>query len=157
MFGELNTEEIEKLIHEQFIGRIGCHANGHTYVVPVSYAYDGTFVYCRTFEGMKVRMMRTNPQVCFEIDDTKNLANWKSVIAWGEFEELKEKSARAGALQKLQDRILPGINSETMHISPQWPFAPDNLNDIDGIIFRIRLSKKTGRFEKSEEKIFFAT
>ena len=157
MFGKLNNTEIEVLISKQFVGRIGCYADGMTYVVPVSYAYDGTFIYGRTFEGLKVNIMRKNPKVCFEVDDTKNLANWQSVIAQGEFEEIKEKNARRTALEKLQERVLPIISSETMHISPQWPFSPQDLNDIDGIIYRIRLTEKTGRFEKTKKELFFAS
>jgi nitroimidazol reductase NimA-like FMN-containing flavoprotein (pyridoxamine 5'-phosphate oxidase superfamily) len=157
MFGKLRNEEIEELIRNQFIGRIGCHANDLTYVVPVSYAYDGTYIYGRTFEGMKMAMIRKNPRVCFEVDNTKNLANWQSVVAWGELEEIKEKEQRVVALQKLQDRVLPIISSETMHITPQWPFAPDDINNVDGIVYRIRLTDKTGRFEKSVEEFFFAS
>ena len=156
MIGELNTREIEELVSRQFIGRIGCHTNEVTYVVPVSYAYDGTYVYGRTFEGMKIKMMRSNPKVCFEVDNTKNLANWQSVIAWGEFEEIKDTAERAKALQKLQDRVLPIISSETMHITPQWPFSED-MDNIEGIFYRIRLTKKTGRFEKSADEFFFAS
>ncbi len=40
MFGELNPEEIEQLLSAQLVGRIGCHADGTTYVVPVSYGYQ---------------------------------------------------------------------------------------------------------------------
>lgn len=156
MIGKLNKLEMEELIRHQFIGRIGCHADGITYVVPVSYAYDGTYIYGRTFEGMKIDIMRKSPQVCFEVDNTANLANWQSVIAWGEFEEIKEENARLNALQKLEDRVLPIINSETMRISPQWPFSPDNLNEIEGIVYRIRLTNKTGRFEKNTEEFFFS-
>ncbi len=157
MFGELNPREIEDLISHQFIGRIGCYADEVNYVVPVSYAYDGTYVYSRSFEGMKVKMMRQNPNVCFEVDNTKNLANWQSVITWGEFEEIKNTAERAKALQKLQDRILPIISSETMHITPQWPFSPNDMNSIEGIIYRIRLTKKTGRYEKKADEFFFAS
>ena len=157
MIGELNTGEIEELISRQFVGRIGCHTDELTYIVPVSYAYDGTYVFGRTFEGMKIAMMRSNPKVCFEVDNTKNLANWQSVIAWGEFEEIKDPAERANALQKLQDRVLPIISSETMHITPQWPFSSGDMNSIDGIVYRIRLTKKTGRFEKSAGEFFFAS
>ena len=83
MFGKLNNEEIEGLIQSQLIGRIGCHADDVTYVVPISYAYDGTYLYGHTYEGMKVDMMRKNPKICFEVDSTRNLANWQSVIGWG--------------------------------------------------------------------------
>jgi hypothetical protein len=58
MFGILNPVEIEQLLSKQLVGRIGCHADGVTYVVPISYAYDGEYVYARTFEGMKINMMR---------------------------------------------------------------------------------------------------
>ena len=157
MIGELNSGEIEELISHQFIGRIGCYADEVIYIVPVSYAYDGTYIYGRSFEGMKIEMMRKNPKVCFEADNTLNLANWQSVIAWGEFEEIKDADERAKALQKLQDRVLPVISSETMHITPQWPFSTGDMNSIEGIIYRIRLTKKTGRFEKSADEFFFAS
>jgi len=157
MFGELNREEIEELIKNQFIGRLGCYADGVTYVVPISYAYDGTYIYGRTFEGMKINMMRHNSKVCFEVDNTRNLANWQSVIAWGEFEEMKEKNEKRNALQKLYDRALPMISSETMHITPQWPFPAKEIDEIDGIFYRIRLTEKTGRFEKSTDEFFFAS
>ena len=77
----------------------------------------------------------------------KDMANWKSVISWGQFEEVAEKTERNKALQVLVDRILPLISSQTTHLSPQWPFPVDNFEKIKGIIFRIRLKEKTGRFE----------
>lgn len=157
MFGKLNPDQVEELLKKQFIGRIGCHADDITYVVPISYAYDGIYIYSHTFEGMKIEMMRKNPKVCFEIDDTKNLANWQSVVAWGEFEELKDGKERDEALQKLNARVLPVITSETMHISPQWPFPPQDTSAIKGVAYRIRLTEKTGRFEKSSDQYFFAT
>lgn len=150
-------EEIEELIRHQLVGRIGCHADNLTYVVPVSYAYDGTCIYGYAFEGMKINMMRKNPKVCFEVDDTPDLANWQSVIAWGEFEELENEEDRKNALQKLHERILPFISSETMHISPLWPFSADDAGSMRGIVFRIRLTEKTGRFEKSSSEFFYAT
>jgi uncharacterized protein len=157
MFGQLNPEEIEKLMSQQYIGRIGCSTADTTYVVPISYTYDGEFIYAHTFEGMKIDMMRKNPNVCFEIENTKNLSNWQTVIAWGTFEELPEGPERLGAIKKLEERALPILHSETMHLSSQWPFSSDQNEQIKGIIFRIRLTKKTGRFERSADDYFFAT
>ena len=139
------------------VGRLGCHAGDLTYVVPISYAYDGIYIYGYAFEGMKIDMMRKNPTVCFQADNTRNLANWQSVISWGKFEELKEGRERDEALQKLNDRVLPIISSETMHLTSQWPFPPDKTEKFKGIVFRIRLTEKTGRFEKSSDEFFFAT
>jgi len=157
MFGKLTTDQVEELLKKQFIGRMGCHADNITYVIPISYAYDGTYVYGHTFEGKKINMMRKNSKVCFEVDDTKDLANWQSVIAWGEFEELKSGKERDDALQKLNARILPVITSETMHISPHWPFPHEDTSNIKGIVYRIRLTEKTGRFEKSANRMHFAS
>lgn len=53
MIGNLPEDKIETLIKNQVIGRIGCHADGVTYVIPVSYAYDGACIYVHSQEGMK--------------------------------------------------------------------------------------------------------
>lgn len=157
MFGSLNTDQIDTLINSQLIGRIGCHADGKTYVVPISYAYDGTHIYAHSFEGMKIDMMRKNPKVCFEVDNTKNLSNWQSAICWGEFEELTTDQDKAVAAEKLNKRVLPILSSETMHITPEWPFQGDHYERIGGIFFRIKVMEKTGRFEKTADEFFFAT
>jgi nitroimidazol reductase NimA-like FMN-containing flavoprotein (pyridoxamine 5'-phosphate oxidase superfamily) len=150
MIGKLNADEIEKLLNEQTIGRIGCYDNEKVYVVPVSYAYDGKYIYIRSFEGKKIEMMRKNPTVCFQVDSMQNMANWQSVIASGDFEELTDERERIKALQVLIDRHLPVISSETTHLGGTWPFSSDDVNTIKGIVFRIQLKDKTGRFEKNE-------
>lgn len=151
MTGELSSLEIEEVIKEQVLGRIGCHADGVTYIIPVSYAYNGQYIFVRSKEeGKKLEMMRKNPSICFQTDIMKSMANWKSVVAWGTFEELKEKAEREEALYCLLNRNLPLVSSQTTHISPQWPFPPSDLQDIDGIVFRIRLTEKTGRFENDQ-------
>jgi hypothetical protein len=148
MFGKLNNEQIEKVIEDNIVGRLGCYADEKPYVVPISYAYDGLFIYVRTFEGLKISMMRKNPKVCFQIDEMENMANWKSVVMWGMFEELTNEKDRNEALEKLIFRIVPEISSETVKLSPQWPFPTNDFSKIKGIIFRIRITEKTGRFEK---------
>ena len=40
MFGKLENAQMKKWFAENTIGRLGCHADGRTYVVPISYAYD---------------------------------------------------------------------------------------------------------------------
>ena len=157
MFGSLTEKEIEEVISSQVIGRIGCHADGVTYVVPVSYAYDGNYIYGHAREGMKISMMRKNPKVCFQTDQLDDMANWKSVVAWGDFEELENREERNEALKKLFRRNLPMISSETVHLSPQWPFEPEDTESIKGVIYRVKLKEKTGRFENSLQLSFFAS
>lgn len=157
MIGQLTAEDIDVLLKQQLVGRIGCHAKGVTYVVPISYVYDDGNLYAHTIEGMKVDMMRRNPKICFQADDTRDLSNWQSVVLWGEFEELTQEPERTLALKKLTERRLPIISSETMHLTSQWPFQDEDISKITGVVFRIRVTERTGRFEKSTEKHFFAT
>lgn len=141
--------EIEKLLTKEVVGRIGCTDGQMVYVVPISYAYDGEYIYCHTHEGLKVDIMRQSPVVCFEVDHLQNMANWQSVVAHGRFEELLDKELRNDALHRLHSRVLPLVSSETTHLSRDWPFAPAESDKIGGVTFRIRLEEKTGRFEKS--------
>ena len=147
MFGSLDDKQIEEVLMRQILGRIGCSYGGVTYIVPISYAYDGIYIFGHTDEGMKIDVMRQNPDVCFEVEEMKDMANWKSVIAWGKFEEVTDLAQRKIGLQLLVDRVLPLITSETTHLSPQWPFPLNDISTIKGIVFRIKLEKKTGRFE----------
>ena len=149
MLGNLRPQQIEQVLKDQLVGRIGCCLNGEPYIVPISYAYDGTYIYCHTTEGKKTEMMRRNPRICFQVDEMKDMANWQSVIALGEFEELKTKEQRNTALQFLLNRYLPVISSVTTHMGEQWPFRPDDVATIDGVVFRIVIKQKTGRFENT--------
>lgn len=157
MISQLNASEIEEVLNHQLIGRLGCYSDGLLYVVPISYAYNNSCVYAHTQDGLKVDIMRKNPSVCFEIDTMHNMADWKSVIAWGEYEELIDEDERKMGLQILMDRTLPVITSETVELSRHWPFPPTDLNEIKGIVFRIRLTHKSGRYEKKEPALYFAS
>jgi len=75
------------------------------------------------------------------------MANWKTVLCMGEFEEIVNKEDRSQALEHLVERLLPIISSETTHLFPNWPFPPSNLNEIKGVVFKINITSATGRFE----------
>lgn len=152
MFGELSNAESNQFLKENIYGRIGCHAFGKTYVVPISYAYRDDVIYCHTFEGLKIQMMRNNPQVCFEVDKLDGMDNWKSVIAQGVFEEL-EGDARDKAISVLLGRTVTSNVSETVKISSQWPFPERDSENVSGIIFKIELKEISGRFEKADPQV----
>lgn len=156
MYGILSAGEIEYVLSRQVLGRLGCHAEGTTYVVPINFTYDGQFIYCYTQEGLKMTLMRKNAEVCFQTDDIENMANWKSVVVWGRFEELPEGPEYADALQKLVNRVLPIISSERVHQSAEWPFPSNGSSPEIGFVFRIRVTKKTGRFERSTHSTLIA-
>lgn len=149
MLGDLNSKQIEHVLHSEIIGRIGCHANEITYVVPVTYAYDGTYIYGHTKEGLKINMMRKNPLVCFEVDVIENMSNWRSVIAWGKFEEMKTIEERKTGMKILMDTVLPLMTGETTISHSMSDSHPKSIEAMKGVVYRIELTKKTGRYEKN--------
>lgn len=157
MLGTLNDTEIEDVLHRQLVARLGCHSKGTTYVVPVSYAYDGSHIYIHTNDGMKYTMMRENPSVCLQIDDMANMANWRSVVTWGLAEELVEEQEKKKAIAILSKRVFPVFSSEKMQLSADWPFPDEENTRTHGHLFRIGLTKKSGRFERSTANTYYAT
>lgn len=149
MLGSLSTSEIEDLLYQCNLGRIGCSYHGKIYVVPVNYIYDGRSVIAHSVEGLKIRMMRSNPSVCFEIDEVQNNKSWKSVIAQGTYQEIIGERERYDAMKLFVDKMLKLKVSTTAH-PPE--LQPERLHSLHGsvkpVIYRIILSEKTGRYEK---------
>ena len=142
MLGELTPEEIDTVLRSEAIGRIGCYAFGRPYVVPITYAFDGVAVYGHSREGLKLRMMRSHPTVCFEVDRFESVSSWRSVIALGTFSELESSEAEI-AMELLRRRLAPLVPSATS--------VPDGRLHSSGLpwsVFRILLGERTGRFER---------
>jgi nitroimidazol reductase NimA-like FMN-containing flavoprotein (pyridoxamine 5'-phosphate oxidase superfamily) len=151
MLGELSKSQIEEVLHRELVGRIGCYSGNEIYIVPVTYAYDGRYIYAHSQEGKKIEMMRKNPKVCFEVDSLENMANWRSVIVWGKYEELKGVKEKERGLKILSDRFAPMITSETAH-GPQEMRAPHIVTkEKKAIVYRILVEERSGRFEKSNK------
>ena len=152
MIGSLKNEEIEKVLKENVVGRLGCYDGEKTYVVPVNYVYDDKYIIAHSVLGMKIKMMRKNPKICFEVDEMKSFTNWRSVIVWGEYQELSDERDRYYALKLFVDRMMHMKVSETA-IPPKTseqslhPVTPANVKPI---VYRIVISEKTGRFENEE-------
>lgn len=140
MLGKLRPADITRMLRENTIGRIGVNADGRTYVVPITYVYDGDSVYGHSVLGQKIRMMRKNPSVCFEVDDIKDMANWRSVIAYGTYEELTGDMALAAA-KLIRARIGSLTKSETA--------GPSGRSGRTHVSYRIRLRERSGRYERS--------
>lgn len=150
MLGKLRDTEIEEVLRNNLLGRIGCHDEGKTYVVPVNYVYDGNSIIAHSMIGMKIQMMRKNSQVCFEVDEMKDFMNWKSVILWGEYQEITDTMERYRAMKFFVDHTLRTKISETA-IPPEISeksIHPKYNDAIKPVIYRIVILEKTGRYEK---------
>ena len=148
MLGMLNETQINNLLLSQVIGRIGCSNSKLSYIVPITYVFDGKDIIGQTHEGMKLDMLRLNPSVCFQVDTIMNMANWQSVVIQGVFKELKGKEATV-ARDYLYDHVLPLMTSSTVHGHEHAVTGKvDDSNTRKPIMYRIKIKEKTGRFEK---------
>jgi nitroimidazol reductase NimA-like FMN-containing flavoprotein (pyridoxamine 5'-phosphate oxidase superfamily) len=152
--GVLTEEQIERVLRSEVVGRLGCHADGRTYVVPIIYAYADGYIYGHSAEGMKLRMMRANGAVCFEVDHVESVTNWQSVIAWGRFEELRGEAAQR-ATRLLVDRITPLMASPAQQRPNMRADAGRDHSVTSGqqrpVVYRIALTERTGRYERQAE------
>jgi nitroimidazol reductase NimA-like FMN-containing flavoprotein (pyridoxamine 5'-phosphate oxidase superfamily) len=141
VIGTLTPEEIDEFLRSETIGRIGCYGYGRPYVVPITYAYDGDAIYGHAREGLKLRMMRGHPSVCFEVDRSEALTSWRSVVAFGTFSELEATQAGL-AMELLRRKLAPLVPSAT-----SVPDGPLHASGMPWSVFRILLGERTGRFE----------
>jgi len=145
MLGQLNNTQISNVLSSQAVGRLACTDGRQPYIVPVTYAYDGEYIYGQTNEGTKLKILRGNPIVCFEVGLMTDMRNWKSVIVYGIFEELKEEQADK-AREILFGKVFSLITSSTIHEQEQQGEAEDS-NRVKQVMYRIKIDEVTGRFE----------
>jgi uncharacterized protein len=139
MIADLTPLEIDAVLAGQTLARIACQQDGRPYIVPVNYIFADGAVLVHSLEGAKITMMRDNPQVCVQVDEIETMTSWRSVLAWGRFEELRGKEARA-ALRALVTRLLPPELAD----GAGDPFAPPGMEDRV-VLFRVMLDERHGR------------
>jgi uncharacterized protein len=144
MMGQLTPREVEEILESEALGRIAFIVDGKARIVPVTYVYDGESAYLHSAEGEKLRAMRANPDVCFEVEQVRDMANWRSVVARGRFEELWHDEGER-AMDLLVARLTPGPESH-----------PDRREDahrreglLRPVLYRLHLTEKRGRFERA--------
>ena len=148
MLGQLNDTQIQNILSSQAVGRLACTDGKQPYIVPVTYTYDGKYIYGQTNEGTKLKMLRKNPIVCFEVDIMTHMKNWQSVIVYGKFEELNDKKAKK-ARDILFGRVFSLMTSSTIHAyGHEVTGKIDDGTQIIHVMYRIKIKKVTGRFEK---------
>jgi nitroimidazol reductase NimA-like FMN-containing flavoprotein (pyridoxamine 5'-phosphate oxidase superfamily) len=137
MIGHLTNKEIEEILKNNFLGRIGCRDGIKPYVLPVNFVYDGKFIIAHSQMGLKINMMRQYPYVCFQIDEIKDYTHWRSVIVWGTYQEMTDERDRSYATKLFSEhRIHMKLNDQSV------------INEnIRPVIYRIVIDEKHGRFE----------
>lgn len=137
--------EIDRLIEGCQVCHLAFAVDSEPYVVPVSFGYDGAYLYIHTAkEGKKIDCVATNPRVCFSMErnvrlviDDSSPCKWtfkyESVIGYGRIEELTEG-----------DDKNEGLSQIAKHYSGRgWQFEQHELQSAR--IWRISIESISGK------------
>src|SRR5690242_18698322 len=147
---EMSRAECNDALSRVRYGRLACAHDNQPYLMPLNFAFDGnSYLYCFATLGQKIEWMRSNPLVCFEVDEVKNHNHWSRVIVFGSYEELPDKPEFETARSRLQERLEKRVMWwERAYISQEHPDKPDSLTPI---FFRIQIQSVTGHRANADE------
>jgi nitroimidazol reductase NimA-like FMN-containing flavoprotein (pyridoxamine 5'-phosphate oxidase superfamily) len=141
-------DEVEEILLKATVGRLGTCADGIPYITPMNFTYDKErfriFLHCAQ-EGQKLQNIRANPNVCFEVEDVKEIivkqptcassVAYRSVILFGNIKILSDLHAKNYAIQKLADKYAPQ--------NPKVPFTEAMLNRTN--VLEIEIKEMTAK------------
>lgn len=141
---------IDQILAKARVLRLGLSKDNRAYVVPVSFGYDGSFLYIHTArEGMKIDYIASNRHVCFElehevrvIENESNACRWTqsfySVIGFGAIEEITDTARKVYALNRIMKH----------YSGREWAFDEELLEKTR--LWRVSIDQITGK--KSKDK-----
>jgi nitroimidazol reductase NimA-like FMN-containing flavoprotein (pyridoxamine 5'-phosphate oxidase superfamily) len=76
--------EIEAVIHNSIVCRVGLADGNIPYIVPLCFGYRDNSIYVHgSLEGKKINILRKNNNVCFEFDTDVEVVKGKNACEWG--------------------------------------------------------------------------
>lgn len=137
---QLTEPEIEQLLLQERVVRLGFSAPGETYLVPVFYVLHEGALCGLTTPGRKSRMGEANPRVAFQVDSslTGGVFEWRSVTGEGTFEVVRDPAEFGPFAEKFSARLLD---------APPWmgPELEARFAAVGMVPWRVRPATITGR------------
>ncbi len=118
------------------VGRLGCVDNGEPYIVPINYLFEDGAIYCHSLPGRKLEVLRAHGRACLQVDQIESDFSWRSVIAYGNYEEVRIPSDRALILGKLLAHF--------PLLTPVESAIAEDAGAPDSVVFSIVVDRLTG-------------
>jgi nitroimidazol reductase NimA-like FMN-containing flavoprotein (pyridoxamine 5'-phosphate oxidase superfamily) len=139
----MNGEECRDLLSRLGFGRLACAHQNRPYIVPIYFAYAPDHLYGFATLGRKVEWMRSNPQVCVEVDEVLSHFRWSSVVVLGRYEELPDTP------QYLEARLQAQLRLEKSALWWQTAYAANQVRSephpSNAIFYCIHIEEISGR------------
>lgn len=79
-----DKKQVEEILAQAQVCRLAMVENGHPYVVPLNFGYrDGALYFHSALEGRKMDVLKTDPRVCFEVDELVKMNKAGAACDWG--------------------------------------------------------------------------
>ena len=140
---ELPESEVLRILNDGRVAVWAVEGDEHyPYAVPVNYVYHNGFIYIHSAaQGHKIDAIRRNPKCSLCIVDKDEVvpaeftSYFRSVIAFGHAEFIKDDDEKVNALRLLCDKYSPGID------------PTDEINKFLKVvaIIKITVEKATGK------------
>ena len=139
----LTDAECRALLARHRVGRIAYSYRDHVDIEPVTFAYDGDWVFCRTSIGSKLSTLAHNPWCAFEVDEVHAMFDWTSVVVKGSFHLLDPELGSPDTYRRaftLLSALVPGT------------FSSNDPVPHRTILFGIHTAEITGRTSSTDRE-----
>lgn len=136
MITTLNDSQARELLQSERVARLGCIANGEPYITPINYSFEDDCIYSHSLAGLKIAALRSNPRACVQVDRVESDLSWRSVLAFGNFEEIIKPSERKEILNRLLQQF--------PLLTPVESAIAEDAGSPEVIVFRITVDRVTG-------------
>jgi len=139
----IDKNEIDEILTTVVTGRLGTCSHEIPYITPMNFVYDKDarkiYLHC-AHEGKKIENIHKNKNVCFEVEEIKDViikqpSCASSVILFGIIKTLTDVHTKNNALQKLVEKYAPQ--------NPKTPFSDAMLRKTN--VLEIEIKEMTAK------------
>ena len=142
-----DPQELESVLREATVCRMGLCDEGKPYVVPMNYGYrDGSVFLHSAAEGRKIDILRSNPSVCLEFEKDVELVPAEAACSFSMKYRSVIASGKAVFLEGTEEKSF-GLNAIMLqYTGREFVFPPQALEKI--VVLRVDLEECSGKHNR---------
>ena len=142
-----DPQELESVLREAAVCRMGLCDEGKPYVVPMNYGYrDGSVFLHSAAEGRKIDILRSNPSVCLEFEKDVELVPAEAACSFSMKYRSVIASGKAVFLEGTEEKSF-GLNAIMLqYTGREFVFPPQALEKI--VVLRVDLEECSGKHNR---------